>query len=90
MLIFIAVQPRSHECTRASNTFNRKILGRCKYIDFNPLKKYVKFSLFCSPRFSAPIPTFYIGNLLDTADIKSGYRGREPRTICYDGIIEDC
>ena len=35
-----------------------------------------------SPRFSAPIPTFYIGSLYNpqTADIKSGYRGRESRT----------
>ena len=36
-----------------------------------------------SPRFSAPIPTFYIGGLWvnpQTADIKSGYRGRESRT----------
>ena len=33
--------------------------------------------------FSAPIPTFYIGGLWvnpQTADIKSGYRGRESRT----------
>ena len=38
----------------------------------------------CSPRFSAPIiPTFYIGGLWvnpQTANIKSGYRGRESRT----------
>ena len=28
VLIYIAVQPRSHECTRASNTFNRENTGQ--------------------------------------------------------------
>ena len=34
VLIYIAVQPRSHECTQASNTFNRENTGQMKIYTF--------------------------------------------------------